>query len=229
MKTVSIIQSNYLPWKGYFDLIAASDVFVIYDTAQYTRRDWRNRNRVKTRNGLRWLTVPVEGGGLRGPIKDVRIGRKAWQDNHLAVLREAYADCAFFSTALSRIEPILRRSYSHLSQLNEALIREICSILEINTQIAQAQAFPCELSPTMKLVETCKSLEATRYLSGPAAQAYLDVSLFEEANIEVQWFDYSGYPTYEQPWGEFEHGVSIFDLLCCSGPEARQFMKCGMK
>lgn len=224
-----MIQSNYLPWKGYFDIIAAADAFVLYDTVQYTRHDWRNRNRVKTREGLKWLTVPVRHAPLGSAINTIEIDEHAWLDRHKALLRQSYGRTTGFEWAIETLFGLADLPDMRLSTLNERLIRSICKALGITTSIHRSEALPHGGSATQKILDICQALGATRYLSGPAAKDYLDASLFDAAGIGLEWFDYSGYRTYEQPWGPFEHQVSIVDLLCCCGPDAPGFMKMGAR
>src|SRR5215217_4697059 len=96
-KTVAIVQSNYVPWKGYFDLVRSADEFVLYDDVQYTRRDWRNRNRIKTADGTQWLTVPVEvKGKYEQTIRETKVGDRGWAENHLTRLRHACGKAPFW-------------------------------------------------------------------------------------------------------------------------------------
>jgi hypothetical protein len=226
-KSVAIIQSNYIPWKGYFDLIAAVDVFVIYDDMQFTRRDWRNRNQIKTPTGLQWLTVPVlVKGKYLQRINETRIDGTDWAKAHWKTITHNYSKTPFFKEISDWLAPFyLEGQYSNLSALNSTLIKEICSYLNIKTVIRDSNEFRLEGDKSGKLLKIAKTLEADRYLTGPSAQAYLDTSIFEQSGITVDWFDYSNYRIYPQAWGDFTHHVSVIDLLFNCGPNARQFMK----
>ena len=141
---VGIIQSCYVPWRGFFDFIADVDLFVLFDDVQYpTGRSWRNRNRLKTGNGLRWVTVPVPSGAGRLPIDHVPIARspKPWQNEHRATMERAFATARYRTEALAIWEESISFGDTHLSQLNERLIRRICAYLDINTPIVQARSF----------------------------------------------------------------------------------------
>jgi len=227
MKKVAIVQSNYIPWKGYFDLIAAVDEFIIYDDMQYTKRDWRNRNKIKTPQGLRWLTVPVKvKGKYFQRIRDTEIDGHKWQEEHWQTLKTNYGRTAHFKSIALQLEPFyLGNTYNHLSILNRKLIAWICEVLAIDTKISDYNEYELVEGKTERLLSLCQQAGATEYISGPAAQGYLDESLFSQAGIGVTFFDYSDYPTYPQPWGEFEHGVSILDLLFNCGTEAPKYMK----
>jgi hypothetical protein len=229
MKKVAIVQSNYIPWKGYFDLIAAVDEFILYDDVQYTRRDWRNRNQIKTPEGLLWLTVPVVSKPRdEQRIRDVEIADQDWQANHFKSFQHFYKASPYFIAIADRLEPYYNKSYTHLWQLNHDLIRFVCAELHITTRISCSWDYTLSGDKNERLVNLCKQAGASEYLSGPAARDYLDESLFAKYGIDVSWFNYAGYPEYPQLWGAFEHGVSILDLLFNCGKDARRYMKCGL-
>lgn len=227
MKRVAIVQSNYLPWKGYFDMIGSVDEFILYDDVQYTRRDWRNRNKLKTPQGLHWLTVPVKvKGRYLQTIKETEIDGDAWRDAHWKSLAHNYSKARYYRDVITLIEPILLHGrQTHLSDLNTDLLKAICGYLGITTSIRQASEFDLQEGKSERLLGMCLAIGATTYVSGPAAQDYLDQSLFAEAGVAVEWFDYSGYPAYPQLWGEFEHSVSILDLLFNCGHESPLYMR----
>ena len=227
MKRVAIVQSNYIPWKGYFDMIAAVDEFILYDDMQYTRRDWRNRNKIKTPQGTQWLTVPVQvKGKYHQTIRETEIAGFDWASDHWKALCLNYVRAAHFDLIAGRLEPLyLNRTHSHLSQLNRALIQWICDQLLIKTKIGDSSEYLLKGRKSERLVDLCVQVGADEYVSGPAAQAYIDESLFEGSGIKITWFDYTGYPEYPQLWGEFRHDVTILDLLFNCGIEAPHYMK----
>lgn len=225
MKKVAILQSNYIPWKGYFDLIAAVDEFILYDDMQYTKNDWRNRNQIKTPKGVEWLTVPV-GQDIDRRIRDVELHDQRWQIKHWKTLEANYAKGPHFKAIAEWLKPLyLEQSHSHLSTLNHRLLQAICGYLGIATRISHSWDYRLGEGKSERLVDLCQQAGASEYLSGPAARDYLDESLFAAQGIAVSWFDYSGYPQYPQQWGDFTHGVSILDLLFNCGPDAPRFMK----
>jgi hypothetical protein len=227
MKSVAIIQSNYIPWKGYFDMIAAADEFIIYDDMQYTRRDWRNRNQIKTPQGAQWLTVPVKiKGRYLQEIRDTEIDRTDWAVEHWKTITMNYKRSVHFREIAEWLEPMyLQRSYKNLSELNRALIESICNYLAIKTKIVNSWNYEVSGGKTERLALLCKQSGSDRYISGPAARAYIDESIFADYGIKVCWFDYAGYPAYPQLWGLFIHNVSILDLLFNCGNEAFRYMK----
>lgn len=227
MKRIAISQSNYLPWKGYFDLIASVDEFVLYDTAQYTRRDWRNRNKVKTRDGVRWITVPVQvKGRYTQAVYETYLDGTAWATEHLAVLRHSYARATAFSDVFPWLEELFAAApRTTISELNLYLLRAICERLDIVTPLRMSSEFELADDRNERLLGICEQLGATEYVSGPAAKAYFDEGLFAGRGLSVRWKSYAGYPEYEQPFAPFEHGVSIVDTLFCTGASAPSYIR----
>ncbi|MGS1110738.1 WbqC family protein [Achromobacter anxifer] len=225
MKTVAILQSNYVPWKGYFDLIAAVDEFVIYDEVQFTKNDWRNRNQIKTPQGTQWLSIPV-GADIQRRICEVELPAGPWPEKHWKTLAANYGRAPYFDDVARWLKPLyLERRYQRLSELNLAFIKAICGYLGIGTKISDSSDFEHTPGKTGRLVGLCRQAGAQRYISGPAAKAYLDESEFSAVGIRVEWFDYAGYPEYPQLWGEFEHAVSVLDLLFNCGAGSPQYMR----
>lgn len=228
MKKIAIVQSNYIPWKGYFDLIASVDEFVLYDDMQYTRRDWRNRNLIKTPQGLQWLTVPVRvKGKFHQKIRETEVDGMAWAALHWKALAQNYGRSPFFAEVSEWLEPLyLDAAYDHLSVVNTVFISAICRYLDIATRLSSSQDYVLEEGKTQRLAGICAQAGADEYLSGPSAQDYMDEHVFNERGIGVRWFDYAGYPQYPQRWGGFSHGVSVLDLLFNCGRDSRRYMKC---
>lgn len=227
MKKVAIVQSNYIPWKGYFDLIGAVDEFILFDSVQYTRRDWRNRNLVKAPQGLRWLTVPVQvKGRYLQKINETRVSGTGWRHKHWAALCQNYRKARFFSAYAERIEALyLGLDETLLSRINHAFIVAVCEMLGIPTRISWDSDYPLVEGRTERLIALCRAAGAGHYLSGPAARSYLDAALFERAGIVLEYMDYSGYPEYPQLFGTFEHRVTVLDLIFNVGPCAPRYMK----
>ena len=225
-KAVAIIQSNYIPWKGYFDVINAADEFFLYDTVQYTRRDWRNRNRIKTAQGPQWLTIPVHGSRTRR-IRDTQISDPLWAERHWRTLSQAYARAPYFADYRDEIEALYTSVQEELmlSAINERFIRALCGLLGIATPIAHTADDTEHETKTEKLVAICVDAGATEYLCGPASRGYIEEWRFDEAGIALAYADYSGYPEYPQLFGPFLHEVTVLDLIFNTGPDARSYMK----
>ena len=226
-RAIAIVQSCYIPWKGYFDLIASADEFILYDDMQYTRRDWRNRNLIKTAQGLSWLTVPVKvKGKYFQSIRDTELDGSGWQENHWKALHQNYRRAPYFSEISKALEPIyLGRQFSHLSDLNRTLIEAICLLLGISTVIKWSWDYSLMDGKTERLVNLCEQAGGQEYISGPAARDYIVQDLFESAQINLRFFDYSDYSEYPQLWGDFQHGVTVLDLLFNCGSSAPDYMK----
>ena len=227
MKKVAILQSNYIPWKGYFDMIAAVDEFILYDDMQYTRRDWRNRNQIKTPQGVQWLSVPVlVKGRYHQKIRETEIEGVGWAANHWKALAQNYARAPYFDKIAAWLAALyLDEPYTHISQLNRRLIEAVCNDLAIKTVISSSSDYTLVDGKTERLADLCVQAGGTHYVSGPSAKDYVDAQVFEHKGIELIWFDYGGYPVYPQLWGEFTHEVTILDLLFNCGAEAHRYMR----
>ncbi len=225
MKTVAIIQPNYLPWRGYFDFMHEADIFVFLDDVQYTVRDWRNRNRILKKDGAPlWLTVPTLGGRNQ-LIKEVMIDdTQNWRATHLNALRHSYNKTPGFANYFPRIEAILNQHVGSLSALDVKLTEEIANWLSIDTTFLLASDLESTGSKDEKLIQLVKSAGGDRYLSGPAAKAYLKPDLWTQAGIQLSFKDYSGYPEYPQRANPFQANVSIMDLMFMVGESAPDYI-----
>lgn len=221
MKSVVVLQSNYIPWKGYFDLIHDADLFIFYDDLQYTKNDWRNRNRIKASNGAEWITIPV-GADSNRLICEVEIKNAVWQTKHWKTLQHNYRSCPHFARYQAFFDDIfLGRKWTNLSDMNQFLIRHIAAeFLDIKTAFQDSRNHTLSGQKQDRLLELLNKAGAERYISGPAAKSYIEPAQFFDAGIELVWKDYSGYPEYSQRFPPFEHGVSILDLLFNVGPDA---------
>ena len=224
-KRVGIIQSNYIPWKGYFDIIHDVDLFVFYDDVQYTKNDWRNRNRLKTEHGERWLTIPV-GKRESRRICDVAMPSGPWARDHWRRIEAAYRRAPYFERYRAYFEELyLRRPWSTLSEFNQALVTGIArDLLGITTPYVDSRIFPLTQTKGGRVVELLQHVGASAYVSGPSAKAYITDERFLAAGISVAWKDYQGYPEYEQFHGPFVHAVTILDLLFHTGPNAPYYI-----
>ena len=224
MNKVAICQSNYIPWRGYFDLSASADVFVIYDEVQYTKNDWRNRNLIKTATGLSWLTVPVRRESIHQKINETLTMSTGWERKHITALTLNYSKSPFFQMYKDEIFEIYE-NFTSLSNLNVNMIKKICEILMIGTKIIDSSDLRLSGDRNSKLIDACIKLNATTYISGPSASCYLDTAAFNLNNINVNWMDYSGYLEYPQRFGTFIGNVSILDLIFNIGPNSKKYLK----
>lgn len=226
-KKVALVQSNYVPWKGFFDLMNSVDEFVLFDDAQYTRRDWRNRNTIKTANGLMWLTIPVAAKGRYfQKINETTVSDPTWNRLHWKTIVHTYSRAECFHVYRELFEELyLGATEEYLSQINYRFTTAICGILGIKTRITWSSDYNLVQGKTERIIDLCKKTHATEYISGPTARDYMDEKLFRDAGISLRYMDYSGYPEYRQLFPPFEHRVSIVDLLLNEGQNAQRFMK----
>jgi hypothetical protein len=214
MKVV-ILQSNYLPWRGYFDLINDADVFCFYDEVQYTKNDWRNRNKIYSKNGIQWLTIPINKDAVKIKISQVELPPN-WMQKHFNSLKLAYGRAPYFKELEELIGDIFfENNFKYLSQLNQYSIKKISSFIGIDTEFVDSKEFELKGDRVERLISLLKHLNATEYISGPAAKNYLagHEIKFLENNIKLTFKDYSSYPEYIQINQPFENSVSIVDLI----------------
>lgn len=227
-KRVAIVQSNYLPWKGYFDLIRSVDQFILYDEVQYTRRDWRNRNRIKTQSGPAWITVPVSvKGRYHQRIDETEVSDRNWGRRHWAAIHHAYARARYFDDYSTPFRDYLEApTPARLSRINFDLLEIAMRALGITTPLTWSTELHTSTSGrSERLLSICLSAGASVYVSGPAARMYLDAGMFESSGVSVEWFGYEDYPEYEQLHPPFVHEVSVIDLLFNAGPDSLQMLQ----
>jgi hypothetical protein len=227
VKRVAILQSSYIPWKGYFDLIRRVDEFILYDDAQFTRRDWRNRNVIKTPHGPLWLTIPVEvKGKYFQSVKDTKIADPRWAERHWRSIQSSYARAPFYREFKDGLEALYRDCRSDaLSEINFHFISALCGWLSIGTRLTWSMDYVLADGRTERLVSICQQAGATEYVSGPSARAYIDPAAFERAGIALTYMVYDGYREYEQLYPPFDHRVSVIDMLLHTGPSALGYLE----
>jgi len=225
MNRVAVIQSNYIPWKGYFDIIHDVDLFIFHDDLQYTKNDWRNRNRIKTPKGPTWLSIPV-GTDEHRQICAVELRDPAWARKHWEQIRRHYSAAPYFADYQDFLErTYLATSWRTLSELNQHLIRTVSrDILGIPTQFADSREYALTKRKQDRVLELLLKTGTHVYVSGPSARDYIDEAYFRDNGIEVVWKSYGGYPEYPQFHPPFDHAVTILDLLFHTGPKAPWFI-----
>jgi hypothetical protein len=227
---IAILQSNYIPWKGYFDLINSVDIFVIYDEVQFTKNDWRNRNLIKGKEGLQWLTIPVIQNNLSQKIDETEIAHKHWVRKHVQAIQLNYKKSPFFDEVFPFIESLYQFNSSSLSSINQNIIFKINDLLEIKTQIINSKVLELKGDRVYRLIDACKKLKASVYVSGPLAKSYLIDSQFSDEKIQIEWKDYSNYSEYNQIHPPFSHNVSIIDTLMNLGmEETKRYIRNGCR
>ena len=222
---VAVIQSNYIPWKGYFDIIHDADLFIFYDDVQYSKNSWRNRNKIKTSQGTSWLTVPV-GAKIHRLACEVEITDEKWGEKHWKTLRQCYGKAPHFKHYSDFFEHVyMEKAWPSLSELNQFLIKRIAiDYLGIHTSFHDSREYKVEGSSQERLTDLLLKAGAATYISGPAARDYIDEGQWGLSGIELIYKDYSGYPEYPQLYPPFDHFVSIIDLLFHMGNDAPYYI-----
>lgn len=213
---VAVHQPNYLPYLGFFNKMEQSDIFVIYDDAQFNKEDFQHRNKVRIHHGWKYLTVPVEK--KRMPIMDIRIRNElvtkgiAWQEAHLKEIGDNYKDTPYYAPYEDHLETIYAGKYDKLIDLNMDLIGILKDAFDIRTKISFASELGFTSKSTERLVDITEALRGDTYLSGPAGRDYLDVSLFNRRGINVEFQDFK-HPAYKQRYEGFIPNMSAIDAL----------------
>lgn len=225
MKKVAVLQSSYIPWKGYFDIINDVNLFIFYDDVQYTKNDWRNRNKIKTINGTNWLTIPT-GSNLQQLICEVPIEKTWWAKKHWKTIEQFYHRTPYFDEYKEFFKYVfLECKWENLSELNQFLIKTIANkFLQINTEFKDSREFNLTGKKQDRLLDLLIKVGAELYISGPAAKNYIDEERFREAGIKLVYKNYLGYPEYSQLYPPFVHEVSIIDLLFNCGPDSPYYI-----
>lgn len=222
-KRIAILQPGYIPWLGFFEQMAACDTFIFLDDVQFTKNDWRNRNRIKTKEGIAWLTVPVVHK-FGQKILEVRIdSRSSWQRKHLQSLKMWYGRSRYFDEMSADLERIYGKTWSYLVDLD----LELCMLLKDRFGIRSTVLRSSDLhvgseNKNYRLIELCKATGCDHFYEGKAGQAYLDTELFRSHHITVEFQDYH-HPFYDQLWmkeqGFISH-LSAIDMLFNCGPDS---------
>jgi len=224
--TVAILQPGLLPWLGFFDQMIRCDVFVYYDDVQFDKHGWRNRNRIKGPSGPLWVTVPILHSGRQGQrIIDAEIDNsKRWRRKIIAAIRQNYARAPYLAAYLPGLEEVLSASWRSLADLDLGCAQLMCGWLGIKRPFYRSSALEIDGGKSSRLLAICQHFSATKYLSGNAAQGYLDVALFEKAGIAVEWQNYV-HPTYPQLHGDFISHLSALDLVLNAGPHSISILR----
>jgi hypothetical protein len=206
-------------------MINMADEFIIYDEVQYTKNDWRNRNKIKTQSGVQWITIPVKHS-LSQSIRETKVSDLMWNRKHWNMISQSYARALCFKDFRDQFESLyLDQKELYLSEINFNFIKTINAILGISTRMSWSSDYVLSGNRSERLIALCKQTGSAEYITGPAARDYLELDSFEEAGIKITWMDYSGYPEYNQLFPPFEHGVSVLDLIFNQGINASKFLK----
>ncbi len=223
---IAIHQPQYLPWLGYFDKLDSADVFIFLDTVQFKKHEWQNRNRIRTKDGWQWLTVPIID---RFPeqIDRVEVNAKTdWQRKHCQALRLHYGRAPFWDPLGPELVALLESPWTRLSDLNIAATDLLCRYLGIRTPRLLASGLSAREEPTDRLIDLCRAAGGTAYLAGQSGPSYMDVGRFSKAGIAVQVQSYT-HPQYPQRHQPFISHLAVVDLLFNCGPESLNVLRSG--
>ncbi|GJM26167.1 MAG: hypothetical protein DHS20C16_25820 [Phycisphaerae bacterium] len=224
---ISINQPAYLPWLGYFERIARSDIHVVLDHVQFEKNSFVNRNRILAAGGPTWLTVPVKTKGKFGdlPICKLEIDNQTpWRRKHWQTLQQAYGQAPHFDAHAGFFSGLYEKEWTHLSDLCGCVTRYLLEAFAIDTKLVQSSTLDVEGRRNEMLIELCRSLGATEYISGAMGRDYIDPKLFEDAGITLSFQDYD-HPQYTQLRAQqFESNLSAVDFLFNHGPDSRDIL-----
>ncbi len=226
---IAILQPGYLPWLGFFDQMQQVDTFVLYDDVQYDKNGWRNRNRIKTSQGVQWLTVPVLTSGRKKPlIKDVLIDNHTdWRGRHLKSIKQNYSRAPFFGDYIEILEKVYSQWWKYLLDVDVAFVLALRMILTVKTEIKYSSDMDVVTdNREQRLIEICRKLGADELLEGSVGRDYLEeanTELFNRNGIRITYQDYQ-HPVYSQLYGDFQSHLSVVDLLMNEGPEGLKIL-----
>lgn len=216
--TVAMHQSQYIPWPPYFKKLAEADVFVLMDSVQYQKNGVQNRNKVRDKNGDFWLTIPVTGA-LEDSIAAKRLATPAWREKHWKSLSAAYGRAPRWSALADGLRALYAADYATLGEVNERFLAFMLEKLGLKTRVVKLSALAVPGAKTELVVNACKAVGGTRYLSGTGAKEYLDPAAFEAAGLALEWRA-SAPPSYPQFHGEPIAGLSMLDMMLNVEPSA---------
>lgn len=227
---VTIMQPAYLPWLGFFDRIAASDVFIVLDHVEIDRNSktkFANRNRIRTAQGWSWLTAPIRSKGKHGELRlnEIEINNETkWRAKHWRAIELNYKRAAYFADYARRFQELFETPWTHLAALNAAGLKVFMDAFSLETVVLSSSEMGCEKTKDQLIIELCRKAGAKTYLSGPFGRDYLNSEDFRDAGIELLFHDYE-HPTYRQCFDGFEPYMSAVDLLFNHGAEAKQILR----
>lgn len=219
---IAALQSNYIPWRGVFDMINSVDLFIIHDDIQFTKQDWRNRNKIRTEKGSEWLTVPVKKAPTETAIDCMEIAGESWRDDHRRKLAAHLGKAPYFHHA-EEIWEKGTEGHAFLSLMNIDLISRVCWYLDIETRLISSRPLGITGAKTERIAQMMEKFGGTTYVSGPAAKVYLDVDRLNAMGVEVEWKKYD-YQPYQQQYPGFDGAVTVLDLIANVGPGARAYL-----
>jgi len=219
-KVVACHQPVYLPFPGFFTKMVRSDLFIFMDFIQLSKSSWQVRNRIKTRNGCVWLTVPIyTKGKFPQRIKDCRIVDNNWRKKHWETIKQNYNKAPYFKDYSDFFEQVYSKKWNWLVDLNIHIIEGLRDFLNISTPLIKTDGDEFEKKKTELVIEICKKFNATDYLSSDGEVDYIEKNKFKKANIRHHYLNYTPTP-YPQLFGEFIPNLSVIDLIFNCGHQS---------
>ena len=224
LTNVIIRQPGYLPNLGFFKKIQSSDTFVFLDDVQFEKDSFDNRNRIRTKDGTTWLTVPIKRPVFKKKFNEILISNDIdWHLKHLSIIEEAYHTTPFFTTYWYSLQKILDKNWTKLIDLNIELIRYFMSALNLTTYTINSSTLKIPSNKSQKLLDICKHLDASCYISGKLGKDYLDEEIFHNSGIKIIYENFQ-HPAYKQIHGNFIENMSILDLLFNEGENSQKIL-----
>ncbi len=220
---IVILQPGFIPWLGFFELMYKCDIFIFLDDVQFTKRDWRSRNRIKTSDGPKWLTLPVKTKGrFTQLIKDTELDNSQdWSKRHLLTMKMNYSRAPYFNVLYPKIEEIYNSTWDLLYDIDIALIKLLMKELCLQRKLLRSSDTKIPTNETAKdrIIKICKEVGATHFYNGAVGKTIYDYQSFEKHNIFLEFQEYQ-HPVYRQLWGNFVPYLSVIDLIFNHGPKS---------
>ena len=227
--TVCIMQPTYLPWSGYFNLIAQAKDFVFLDDVQFSHQSWQQRNRIVLEGQPHILTVPVHITGHSGQLIDqIEVdGSRNWRKKHLGTLRQAYGKHPYGPAAVALVEEVLARGQSRLVELNIDLITAFCGAMGLQPKFYRSSALHVMGARSDRLLAICRYFGGDTYLSPVGSKAYLEEdAAFVGSGVEVVYQEFGLQPYPQRGAEQFISHMSVLDLLANVGfEEGRKYVE----
>ena len=226
MTTVTIHQVNYLPWLGFFSKAKMSDIFVMFDVADYSKNNFMNRNKIRISSGWAYLTIPIERRYYRTPLYKVMLpSDDMWQESHWKNILFNYNKTDYFDSYSDFFERIYKEQHKTLMELNEKIILYLFEQFEIEVDVVKTTEL--DISPGLKrtdlLINILKGVGADAYLSGEKGREYIEKEKFSKVGIGLTFQEYE-HPVYKQRFDGFEPFMSAIDALFNLGEKARNLI-----
>lgn len=218
MNRIAVHQSQYVPWPPYFKKVASADIFVILDNVQFQKNGVQNRNMIRNKQKAFWLTIPVKGH-LTDRIAYKEVSDNGWSEKHWKSLVTTYANAPFWDLYKDALERLYSRQYFTLGEINNQFFDFLIEQLGIDTKIVRMSELGVDGAKSDLILNICKTLGATTYLSGIGGRAYLDECSFLDAGIAIEYLE-SVSPVYKQFNGDFIPGLSMLDMMLNESPDA---------